>query len=521
MGALSIVDLSIIVVYLIGMVLFGLYIGRSMHSGKDFFLGGRSLPWWAIGMSLVATDIGATDIIGVGGATYTFGLAVANFEWIGCVPAMIIAAFIFIPFFWRAGVYTIPEFMEKRFNLHVRISLSLCWIIFMACNLGIMLYASAKMGSVLFGWDETFLIFLTALLVGIYTFVGGIKAVVYLDSVQCTIMIGGCLTVLVIGLVDIGGVGVLWDKIHAMAELQQSASAANTVAEKTSIILPVDTTSPFPWTAILFGLGMVLAPAYWIGNQAIVQRSFGAKTEFEAKAAFIWGALLKNLIPVVIAVPGLIALIKFPELADGDKAIPSLIAHMLPIGLKGLFLASFLAALMSSIDSYLNSASAIVTSDIYKRLFNPKADDEYLLKIGRGTTFALTVWAILFALTISRIEGSGIYAIFQTLMAFFQGPSLALIITGILWRRATGKAAFIGFLGGLFTSISLFTLNQEAVYTFLGLQPLFEISEPFLYFSFWSFVVALSLIVVVSYLTAPEPIEKIGHLLYSRKENRS
>ena len=135
MGALSVLDYVIMIIYLLGTVTFGIVIGKGMRTGKDYFLGGRSLPWWAIGMSLVATDIGATDIIGVGGASYTFGLAVANFEWIGCIPAMIIAAFIFIPLFWRSGVYTIPEFMEQRFNIHVRISLSICWILFMACNL--------------------------------------------------------------------------------------------------------------------------------------------------------------------------------------------------------------------------------------------------------------------------------------------------------------------------------------------------------------------------------------------------
>jgi SSS family solute:Na+ symporter len=144
-------DYVIIALYLIGTITLGVTIGLRLKTGKDFFLGGRRLPWWAIGMSLVATDIGGTDIIGVGGAAYSHGMAVANFEWIGCIPAMIVGAFVFIPFFYRAGVYTIPEFLERRYNANVRTVMAVCWLLFMACNLGIMLLASAKMMSAVFG----------------------------------------------------------------------------------------------------------------------------------------------------------------------------------------------------------------------------------------------------------------------------------------------------------------------------------------------------------------------------------
>ena len=147
-------DYVLLVLYLGAMLALGLLIGRRIRTGKDYFLAGRRLPWWAIGMSLVATDIGGTDIIGVGGAAYTHGLAVGNFEWIGCVPAMIVGTFVFIPFFWWTGVYTIPEYMERRFNASVRTALAVCWFIFMACNLGIMLLASAKMMHQLFGGNE-------------------------------------------------------------------------------------------------------------------------------------------------------------------------------------------------------------------------------------------------------------------------------------------------------------------------------------------------------------------------------
>jgi len=315
--------------------------------------------------------------------------------------------------------------------------------------------------------------------------------------------------VLVVGLMDLGGFGGLLERLHA---LEGTGSAA--AGHATTLILPVDTPSPFPWTGIFFGLGLVMGPAYWIGNQAIVQRTFGARTEFDAKASYIWGALLKNLLPLIIAVPGLIALAKFPELAQGDDALPTLVAHLMPVGFRGLFLAAFMAALMSSVDSYLNSSATLLTHDIYRRFLNPGASDERLLRIGRIVTAGLIAWGIGFALYLSQLEGSGIYVIFQTLMAFFQGPALAVLLTGVLWPRATAPAALAGFVGGVICSVSLFAMNQPVVYSTMRWQPLFRISEPFLYFVVWAFLVALALVIVVSHITAPEPEDKIRPLVY-------
>jgi solute:Na+ symporter, SSS family len=531
-ASLSWPDYAVVIVYLVGTLALGVAIGRRMKTGSDFFLGGRQLPWWAIGMSLVATDIGGTDIIGVGGLAYVHGMAVANFEWIGCVPAMIVGAFVFIPFFYRTGVYTVPEFLERRYNAGVRSVMALCWLLFMACNLGIMLLASAKMMSAVFGWNEALCIWVTAGLVGFYTCVGGLAAVVYTDMIQCSVMIAGCLLVLVMGLYQVGGVGALRDRL---AEAEQRRVAAVAVGspdrdasagsrgeetiEHTSLILPVDTDSPFPWTGIYFGLALILSPAYWIGNQAIIQRSLGARSEFEAKASYIWGAVLKNLIPIIVAVPGLIAVALLPDLKDGDSAFPSLVNHLLPVGLRGLFVAAFLAALMSSIDSYLNSAATIVSHDLYKRFINRDVTDERLLTLGRIVTVVLVAWAIGFAFLLMQMnENSGLYAIFQTLMAFFQGPAFAILLIGILWKRATGVAALIALVCGIATSVSLFALNHPAVYGALGWQPLFRIQEPFLYFSVWAFLVTAVLLVVISLMMPPDPDEKTRYVFHQEKD---
>ncbi len=504
-GKLGSIDYVVLAAYLAGTMALGLWVARRLKTGDDYFLAGRRLPWWAIGFSLVATDIGATDIVGGGGSAYRYGLAVANFEWIGCVPAMIVAAFVFIPFFHRAGITTIPEYMEKRYNPAVRVALAACLFLFMACNLGVMLFASAKMISGMFGWNTAASLLGIAIVTGVYTTSGGLAADVYTDVLQCVVMIGGCLVMVLIGAAEVGGFGALFDQVRARAS-----------ADHARLILPADSASPFPWTGIFFGLALVLSPAYWIGNQAIIQRSLGARSVFDAKASFVAGALLKNVIPVIYAIPGLIALVKFPGLASQDDSIPRLASEMLPIGLRGIFLAAFLAALMSTADSYLNSAAAVFTHDLYKRFLRRDADDRRMLVVGRATTAALMAWGVLFALLVGTWEGTGLYTVFQTLMSFFQGPLLALILAGVLWRRATGKAAFVGFTAGVGTSVLLFTLNLEGVRKALGLAPLFRIEAPFLYYSLWSFVVAAALIAIVSLATKPEPEEKIRGLVWGR-----
>jgi SSS family solute:Na+ symporter len=522
---LNTADYAVVILYIVGTIALGLWVGRRIKSGSDFFLAGRSLPWWAIGMSLVATDIGGTDIVGVGGAAYAHGLAVANFEWIGCVPAMILGAFIFAPHFWRLGIATIPEYLERRYHVSLRVLLALCWLVFMACNLGVMLFASAQMVKVLLGLDFTGIsiagfslegkelllaIVSITLLTGIYTTSGGLAAVVYTDVVQCVVMIGGCLVVLALGLVEVGGLDGLRVRLaERAAELPEGAAVA---AERMSLILPVDTKTPFPWTGIYFGLALILSPAYWIGNQAIIQRAFGARSDFEAKAAYVWGALLKNLIPLIIAVPGLIAFAIYPDLERPDQAFPTLATRLLPDGIRGVFFAAFLAALMSSVDSYLSSAATIFSVDLLGRLIGRRA---YSVAVGRWTTVALCVWAVGFALWCSSLT-AGVYAIFQTLMSFFQGPALAVLLCGVFWRRANAVGALCGFCAGLTTSLGLFTLNLNTVREYLGWQPLFQIADPYLYYSLWSFLVACTVLVVVSRATRPLPFETVEPLVYRR-----
>ena len=490
---LSGIDYFVVVAYLIGIMLLGLYFRKFVHSSKDFFLAGKALPFWAIGMSIVVSDIGAQDFVGISGQAYRYGIAVGNFDWIGSVPAMLLAAFIFIPYFWKAGVYTIPEYLGRRYNDGVRTLASLTWIVFFAFNLGVVFWASAKLLNTLMGWPHWLSIILTASVVGLYTLMGGLAAVVMTDVIQMVIMFIGGAAVVFLGFHEVGGWSGMIDKLAVARENHQSYL---------ELMQPVDTQTPYPWTGILFGLTFVMANAYMIGNQAVVQRCLAAKNEWHAKASMIWAAFLKMFIPVFVLFPGLMAIAFHPGLEDGDDAFPILIAKLLPAGLGGLMFAALLAGLMSSIDSMVNSTATLWTRDIYQRYVSRNATDAHYLFVGKIATVALLLFGVLTSKVSEHFEG--LYVAIQTFLSFFQGPIFSILLLGIFWKRATQWGGLVGLVGGITVSGLLFAFQGT----------LFTIQDPFLYVSWWSFVAGLVLTITVSLFTQPHPRRRLEGLVF-------
>ncbi len=489
---LSGIDYFVVIAYLAGITVLGLYFSRFVRSADDFFLCGRSLPFWAVGMSIVVTDISAMDFVGVSGQSYRFGMAVGNFDWLGSIPAMLLGAFIFIPYFWKAGLYTIPEYLGRRYNDYVRSVASLTWIVFFALDLGVLFWAAAVMFKPLMGWEPWFSIVVTAVVVGLYTFFGGLTAVVMTDVVQMIIMFVGGTTVLIVGLYHAGGWDGLTDKITAMGDAYQNHF---------KLIQPADTQTPFPWTGILFGLTFVMSNAYMIGNQAIVQRCLATKSVWHAKASMLTGAFFKMFIPVLVMFPGLIALAAFPGIEDGDQAFPMLVKSLLPPGLRGLLFAGFLAGLMSTIDSFLNSTATLWTKDIYERFLVKGASDRHYMIVGQLATVVLLICGVATSPLSKRFDG--IYVAIQTFLSFFQGPAFSVLLLGMFWPRATQWGGLAGLVGGICTSILLYVLKAR----------LFTIEDPFLYISWWSFLAGVLLNVMTSLATKRHSEERLSGLV--------
>ncbi len=497
------IDLVIVIAFLVAVPIFGFYFKKYVKTDKDYFLAGKMLPWWVISMSIIGTNIGSYDYIGAAGGAYRFGIAQAHYEWIGAIPAIVLSALLFVPYYWKAGVYTVPEFLGKRYNSAVRVIEALLWGTFLTCALGVFLWASSLMldeflnfstrlnligipsEMEIMGIPIKLSIFVVALIVGIYTITGGLIAEAMNDVVQLLVMFIGGAALTILGLWTVGGWSGLVDKI------------VPNHPQHFKLFLPLDNPT-YPWLGMVFGLALVLSPAWWCCHQAIIQRTLGARSEWDAKAGMMFAAFLKMLIPLLVVLPGLLALALNPNLAgpDMDKAFPWLIKHLLPTGLAGLVFAAFIAALITTVDSTLNSAATLWTRDIYQRFFVKKASDKHYLKVGRILTLVLIILGILFAPITKKFPG--IYVAMQTLLAIFQGPTFAITLLGIYWKRATQWGGLVGLLGGVSISASLFFFT-----------PL-----NFLYIAWWSFVGALLITVIVSLLTKPEPVEKLEGLVY-------
>jgi len=490
------IDSAIILLYFLAMIGIGIYQRRHVRSSEDYFLSGKKLSFWLIGMSIVATDIGAVEFVGLAGQAYRFGIVAGNYDWIGSVPAMILAALVFIPYYWRAGLYTVPEYLGRRYNDAVRLVMAVVWLAALAFNLGIMLWVTGTFLNEMLGWPIMFSIITTVLVVSCYTIVGGLSAVMITDAVQLVLMFFGGGLILFLGLNKLGG----WEQLVAKVQ-----SMGPTFKDHFTLIHSPKSGSPYPWTGIFFGLTMVLSPAYYIGSQAIVQRSLAAKDEWHAKAGVLWGAVLKTLIPILVVIPGLVAVGLFPGVADGDRIYMIMIKNLLPPGLLGLVVAAFFAALMSTVASSMHSAATIWSKDIFEKFIKKNASDRYYLNAGRIFTGILFLLAVVSAPLSAQFPG--IYVYVQTLNSFFQGPVFAVLLLGMFWKRTTPWGAFYGLIGGILMAAGMFIFKAA----------LFTLQDPFFYISWWSFVGAMLLTVGISFFTRPVDDDKLKGLVYRFK----
>lgn len=496
---LTLVDTVLIVAYLVGVAALGVWFSRGIKSSKDFFLAGKSLPWWAAGLSLVVSDIGAKDMVGLAGDSYRYGLVMMNFDFIGCIFPVLIAAFLFMPFFWLAGVYTVPEYLGRRYNLAVRTFFAMIWVLFMVGTLGTIFVSAAAMFEALLGWDFWWSVCLTAALVGIYTALGGLRAVVFTDALSCVILVIGAALICGLGLAQVGG----WSGIErTVAELEWTRHHLE--------LLPPADHPVYPWPAVLLGLGFVLGPAYWIGNQAIVQRTLGTRSQHEARASYVLCAALKLVFPVLLVIPGLIALALFSqELGepgadwDGNRVLPMLVVRLLPPGVLGVVMGAFFAGVMSNLDSYVNSASTMIVNDLYRPFLRPRATDRECLVLGRWLVVVLLLGGVAISYPIKAGFGS-VFEAFQTFLSFFQGPLLALLLMGMLTSRATPWGGIAGMLVGVGTSALLSSAGW-----WLGR----EHGISFLWVAWWSFVAALLTVALVSLFTKPHTAERLRGLV--------
>jgi solute:Na+ symporter, SSS family len=491
---LAAVDLVIIGLYFILVFGIGFYFSRKERTSEDYFLAGRHIGWFAIGASLFVSNISTEHFIGLAGSGATSGLAAGNFEWEASM-ILLLLGWVFVPFYLRSNVFTMPEFLERRFNRNCATYLaSISIIAYIFTKISVHLYAAAIVLERVVGWNQWTAAIILVIATGIYTVAGGLAAVIYTDLVQTLILLAGAIALTFIGLDKVGGF---------------SALRAAVPASYFHMVKPI-TDPDFPWTGIFFG-APILGIWYWCTDQVIVQRVLSAKDEGHAKAGTIFAGYLKILPVFLLVIPGIIAFALYPQLftivdghpTNGDIAFPTAVVNLLPTGFVGLMIAALLAALMGAMSSVFNSASTMVTLDFYKK-FRPLATETQLVTFGRVATGAMVLLGLLWVPFIHLLSAQ-LWVYLQSVQAYISPPIAVCFIFGILWPRLNGQGAITSLLVGFVLGAVRFileVLDKTQHYNSPAIRWLVDIN--FLHYAILMFVVCAVVLVAVS-LFFPAP----------------
>ena len=471
---ISTVDIVVFSSYCLLILFIGLYVSREKKgkekSAEDYFLAGKSLPWWAIGASLIAANISAEQFIGMSGSGFALGLAIASYEWMAAITLLIVGKY-FLPIFIEKGLYTIPEFIEKRFSTELKTILAIFWIaLFVFVNLTTVLYLGGlALDTVMGSGDGSILINAIiglALFAAAYSLWGGLAAVAWTDVVQVIVLIFGGLMMTYFALVNLGDGGSAINGLKYVYETVPERFSM--ILSKGEIITPNGNDAWFdlPGLAVLIGGMWVANLYYWGFNQYIIQRTLAAKSLEEGQKGIAFAAFLKLLIPIFVVLPGIIVYVMnldasgalaVSSLDQGfigengaiinDNAAPWLIKEIITVGLKGLILAALAAAIVSSLASMVNSTSTIFTMDIYKSIINKNADDKSLVKVGRIAGLVALIVAILIA---PQLKSLGqVFQYIQEYTGVVSPGILAVFLMGLFYKKASNNGAIWGVISSI------------------------------------------------------------------------
>lgn len=447
MTSLSYIDLFVIALYLVGIIVVGLWFSRrKKQTSEGYFLAGKTLTWSVIGASLFASNISTVHLVGLAESGFIDGIVWGNFEWFSAFELLILA-FVFIPFYLRTKITTLPEFLEKRYDHRSRMILAIFSILAaLFMHIGVSFYAGAVVFEKVFGLDIIVSILIIAGATGLYTIIGGLSSVVVTETVQTVILILGSLTITVLAIFALSDVG-----IHSIAQLKEVVTADRLHA------VAFDTEAKgFTFPDMLFS-HLILGIWYWCTDQTIVQRVLGAKSENEAKLGAIFAGFLKILPVFIMVIPGILAFALFrEEIGEDTKSVlPILIMNLMPIGLKGLMIAALLAAVMSSVAAALNSCSTLLVFDVFGRI-NPNLSDQSKIRIGRISALVVLVIAVIWSPFLGNL--GAIFELINQMFSIFAPSIVAVFLYGILSPKGTSRAAFLTLLvGSLFAGIVFLT----------------------------------------------------------------
>ena len=509
-SVLETLDWIVLSIYFLALIAVAVWVVLQKNKNtEDYFLAGRNVGWFVIGASIFASNIGSEHVVGLAGTGFESGTPMAHYElhaWI-----VLLLGWLFLPFYIRSGAFTMPEFLEKRFDSRSRWFLSVFSLLaYVLTKVSVTIYAGGIVVSELLGIPFWYGAIGVVVFTGIYTVIGGMKAVIYTETLQTIVLILGSVVITYLGLQQVGGWNELQDTVRAVSP------------DHFNMWRPMSDPD-FPWTGLLIG-GTIVGIWYWCTDQYIVQRTLAAHNIKIGRRGAIFGAYLKLLPILIFLIPGIIAFalsVQNPEvfaIEKADRAFPMLVKTLLPVGLKGLVAGGLMAALMSSLASVFNSCSTIFTIDIYKKL-KPKKSEKELLTTGKIATGIIVVLGIVWIPIMERIGGGVMYQYLQNVQSYIAPPVTAVFLLGIIWKRVNAQAAISTLIAGLTllilrlsseiyyqADISSGTVHDNLLYGFATIN--------FAHMAIFMFLFSVALCISVSLATSPPDYKRISGLSF-------
>jgi len=518
--SLNWVDLTIIVVYFVAVLAIGFYLKERVSTGEDFFLAGREMTAWVAGLSFLAANLGALELMGWAAAAYQYGILATHWYWIGAIPAMLFLGIVMMPFYYISKTHSVPGYLQLRYGEGSRGLAAVSFGLMTVLMSGINMYAMALVMKVVLGWDINFSIWVSSITVAIYGALGGLRSAIFNEVLQFVLIWLGALLIPILGLIEAGG----WSGVQA--RIAQNFPGG----DYTHLWRTMGSFSGNPmgihWTGIVLGLGWVISFGYWTTDFLVVQRVLAAKDLRSAKMAPIIGASFKMMVPFIVILPGLLglALLPFNLVGEGqavatgghsyNEVLPLMLARYCGPGLLGLGITALIAGFMSGMAGNVSAFATVWTYDIYRAYIKKSSADAHYVRMGRWCTILGVLISIGTAYLVMQFLSIMDYV--QALFSFFIAPLFGTVLLGMLWKRATPAGGFWGLLAGTVSSIAMWAwvkVDPSALAVIALSSDAKDMAEN-MYRALWSWLICVLVTVVVSYLSKPKPESELVGLVY-------
>ncbi|MGH9476900.1 MAG: sodium:solute symporter family protein [Terriglobales bacterium] len=534
--ALHPVDFAIIGLYFAATLGLGFYLRRFSSTGEDFFMAGRDMTAWVAGLAFLAANLSSLELMGWAASTYQYGILTVHWYWIGAVPAMLFLGVVMMPFYYISKTHSVPGYLRLRYGEPTRALAAICFAAMTVLVSGVNMYAMALVLRLMLGWNLSFSIWVSALTVALYVGLGGLRSAIFNEVLQFVLIWAGALVIAVVGLIETGGWSGLVTRIHHNFPGQDYTHLWRGLGHFSANPMGIQ------WTGIVFGLGFVAAFGYWTTDFLVVQRVMAARDLQAAQMAPIIASGFKMLVPLIVVLPGLLALAVLPmklvpatqAVATGaysyNEVLPLMLARYCGPGLLGLGITALLAGFMSGMAGNVSAFSTVWTYDLYRPYLERRAlalaasaggassvvsrSDRHYVRIGRAAILAGVLVSIATAYFVMQFASIMDYV--QALFSFFIAPLFATVILGMLWKRTTGPGGFWGLLLGTLSSVGmwLWVKFNPAALALIALSPHAKVMAEDMYRALWSWLIAMLVTITVSLATAPPKEAALEGLVY-------